>query len=227
MRACAEFQGAGLACRGERRRWLRIGRARDRSRPALLSCSARCPTARAWLRPSRWNTGPAPPSWASSSGARSGWGLVFTGRWSRTRDAAPAARCWPGSSPTMNRCPADLNLVDLHSPRNMVAWAMSGPQLDPGLPARPARLAAFASRCGPVVHEAGPATCPAPPPDTPAGPPGGRGAEGSHRPARGDRRQGQPGPPVTGPPGNGMLFHRRASVKRARRRWPYRVNAAS
>ena len=48
----------------------------------------------------------------------------------------------------------DLNLVDLHSPRNMGAWAMSRLHLDAGLPARLARLAAFASRCGPVVHEA-------------------------------------------------------------------------
>ena len=48
----------------------------------------------------------------------------------------------------------DLNLVDLHSPRSMAGWAMSGLRLDPGLPARLARLAAFASRCGPVVHEA-------------------------------------------------------------------------
>jgi HD-GYP domain-containing protein (c-di-GMP phosphodiesterase class II)/DNA-binding CsgD family transcriptional regulator len=48
----------------------------------------------------------------------------------------------------------DLNLVDLHSPRSMAAWAMSDLRLDPGLPARLARLAAFASRCGPVVHEA-------------------------------------------------------------------------
>ena len=49
----------------------------------------------------------------------------------------------------------DLNLVDLHSPRNMAAWTMSRLQLDPGTaPARLARLAAFASRCGPVAHEA-------------------------------------------------------------------------
>ena len=48
----------------------------------------------------------------------------------------------------------DLNLVDLHSPRNMAAWTMSQLHLDPGLPARLARLAAFASRCGPIVHEA-------------------------------------------------------------------------
>ncbi len=48
----------------------------------------------------------------------------------------------------------DLNLVDLHSPRSMGAWAVSRLRLDPGLPARLARLAAFASRCGPVVHEA-------------------------------------------------------------------------
>ena len=49
----------------------------------------------------------------------------------------------------------DLNLVDLHSPRNMAAWAISRLRLDPGTaPARLARLAAFASRCGPVAHEA-------------------------------------------------------------------------
>ena len=49
----------------------------------------------------------------------------------------------------------DLNLVDLHSPRSMGAWAVSRLRLDPGTaPARLARLAAFASRCGPVVHEA-------------------------------------------------------------------------
>ena len=49
----------------------------------------------------------------------------------------------------------DLNLVDLHSPRSMAGWAMGRLRLDPGSgPARLARLAAFASRCGPVVHEA-------------------------------------------------------------------------
>ena len=48
----------------------------------------------------------------------------------------------------------DPNLVDLHSPRNMAAWAVSRLHLDAGLPARLARLAAFTSRCGPVVHEA-------------------------------------------------------------------------
>ena len=48
----------------------------------------------------------------------------------------------------------DLNLVDLHSPRSMAAWAVSRLRLDPGMPARLVRLAAFASRCGPVVHEA-------------------------------------------------------------------------
>ena len=53
----------------------------------------------------------------------------------------------------------DLNLVDLHSPRSMAAWAMSGLRLDPGLPARLARLAAFASRCGSVAHEAMSAHC--------------------------------------------------------------------
>lgn len=53
----------------------------------------------------------------------------------------------------------DLNLVDLHSPRSMAAWAMSRLRLDPGMPARLARLAAFASRCGSVVHEAMSAHC--------------------------------------------------------------------
>ena len=53
----------------------------------------------------------------------------------------------------------DLNLVDLHSPRSMAAWAMSRLQLDPSLPARLARLAAFASRCGSVAHEAMSAHC--------------------------------------------------------------------
>jgi HD-GYP domain-containing protein (c-di-GMP phosphodiesterase class II)/DNA-binding CsgD family transcriptional regulator len=53
----------------------------------------------------------------------------------------------------------DLSLVDLHSPRSMAAWAMSRLQLDPGLPTRLARLAAFASQCGSVVHEAMSAHC--------------------------------------------------------------------
>jgi hypothetical protein len=53
----------------------------------------------------------------------------------------------------------DLNLVDLHSPRSMAAWAVSRLRLDPALPARLARLAAFASRCGPVAHEAMSAHC--------------------------------------------------------------------
>ena len=52
-----------------------------------------------------------------------------------------------------------MNLVDLHSPRSMAAWAMSGLRLDPSLPARLARLAAFASRCGSVAHEAMAAHC--------------------------------------------------------------------
>ena len=52
-----------------------------------------------------------------------------------------------------------LNLVDPHSPHSMTAWAMSGPPQDPGLPARLARLAAFASECGPVAHEAVTAHC--------------------------------------------------------------------
>jgi HD-GYP domain-containing protein (c-di-GMP phosphodiesterase class II)/DNA-binding CsgD family transcriptional regulator len=52
-----------------------------------------------------------------------------------------------------------LNLVDLHSPRSMAAWAMGGLRLDPSLPARLARLAAFAAQCGPVAHEAMAAHC--------------------------------------------------------------------
>jgi HD-GYP domain-containing protein (c-di-GMP phosphodiesterase class II)/DNA-binding CsgD family transcriptional regulator len=53
----------------------------------------------------------------------------------------------------------DLNLVDLHSPHSMAAWAGSRLRLDPSLPARLVRLAAFASRCGSVVHEAMSAHC--------------------------------------------------------------------
>jgi hypothetical protein len=52
-----------------------------------------------------------------------------------------------------------MNLVDLHSPRSMAAWAMDGLRLDPSLPARLARLAAFASRCGSLAHEAMAAHC--------------------------------------------------------------------
>jgi HD-GYP domain-containing protein (c-di-GMP phosphodiesterase class II)/DNA-binding CsgD family transcriptional regulator len=52
-----------------------------------------------------------------------------------------------------------LNLVDLNSPRNMAAWALSELRLDPSLPARLARLAAFASQCGSVAHEAMAAHC--------------------------------------------------------------------
>ncbi len=52
-----------------------------------------------------------------------------------------------------------LNLVDTHSPGNMTAWAISQLRLDPSLPARLARLAAFAARCGSVAHEALSAHC--------------------------------------------------------------------
>jgi HD-GYP domain-containing protein (c-di-GMP phosphodiesterase class II)/DNA-binding CsgD family transcriptional regulator len=52
-----------------------------------------------------------------------------------------------------------LNLVDTHSPRNMAAWAMSQLRVDPGLPARLARLAAFAAQCGSVAREALSAHC--------------------------------------------------------------------
>jgi HD-GYP domain-containing protein (c-di-GMP phosphodiesterase class II)/DNA-binding CsgD family transcriptional regulator len=58
------------------------------------------------------------------------------------------------------RTPAlGLSLVDLESPRSMAAWAMSGLRLDPSLPARLARLAAFAAQCGSVAHEAMAAHC--------------------------------------------------------------------
>jgi hypothetical protein len=53
----------------------------------------------------------------------------------------------------------DLNLVDLHSPRSMLAWARTQTRLDPALPARLARLASFASQCGAVAHEAMAAHC--------------------------------------------------------------------
>ena len=52
-----------------------------------------------------------------------------------------------------------LNLVDLNSPRSMASWALSELRLDPSLPARLARLAAFASQCGSVAHEAMAAHC--------------------------------------------------------------------
>jgi HD-GYP domain-containing protein (c-di-GMP phosphodiesterase class II) len=53
----------------------------------------------------------------------------------------------------------DLNLVDMHSPRSMLAWVKTQMQLDPGLPARITRLAAFAAHCGPLTHEAMAAHC--------------------------------------------------------------------
>jgi hypothetical protein len=53
----------------------------------------------------------------------------------------------------------DLSLVDLHSPRNMAAWAGSQLRLDPSLPARLARLASFAAQCVSVTHEAAAAHC--------------------------------------------------------------------
>jgi len=52
-----------------------------------------------------------------------------------------------------------MNLVDLHSPRSMAGWAMSGLRLDPSLPGRLTRLAAFVSRCGSLAHEAMAAHC--------------------------------------------------------------------
>ena len=53
----------------------------------------------------------------------------------------------------------DLVLVDLHSPRSLGSWARGQLRLDPALPVRLARLAAFASRCGSVAHEAMAAHC--------------------------------------------------------------------
>ena len=47
-----------------------------------------------------------------------------------------------------------LVVVDPYSPSSMLAWAKGQMRLDPTLPARLARLAAFASRCGAVMHEA-------------------------------------------------------------------------
>jgi len=53
----------------------------------------------------------------------------------------------------------DLNLVDMHRPRSMLAWVTTQIRLDPALPARITRLAAFAARCGPLTHEAMAAHC--------------------------------------------------------------------
>jgi HD-GYP domain-containing protein (c-di-GMP phosphodiesterase class II)/DNA-binding CsgD family transcriptional regulator len=53
----------------------------------------------------------------------------------------------------------DLTLVDLHSPRSMVGWARGQLRLDRTLPARMARLAAFASQCAAVSREAMAAHC--------------------------------------------------------------------
>jgi HD-GYP domain-containing protein (c-di-GMP phosphodiesterase class II)/DNA-binding CsgD family transcriptional regulator len=53
----------------------------------------------------------------------------------------------------------DLMLVDVHSARSMGGWAKGQLRLDPTLPARLARLAAFASQCGAVAHEAMAAHC--------------------------------------------------------------------
>jgi hypothetical protein len=53
----------------------------------------------------------------------------------------------------------DLNLVDMHSPRSMLAWVTTQMRLDPSLPARITRLAAFAAHCGPVTHEGMAAHC--------------------------------------------------------------------
>jgi len=53
----------------------------------------------------------------------------------------------------------DLILVDLHSPRSLGGWAKGQLRPDPTLPVRLARLAAFASQCGSVAHEAMAAHC--------------------------------------------------------------------
>jgi HD-GYP domain-containing protein (c-di-GMP phosphodiesterase class II)/DNA-binding CsgD family transcriptional regulator len=53
----------------------------------------------------------------------------------------------------------DLNLVDMQSPRSMLAWVTTQMRLDPALLARITRLAAFAAHCGPLTHEAMAAHC--------------------------------------------------------------------
>jgi HD-GYP domain-containing protein (c-di-GMP phosphodiesterase class II)/DNA-binding CsgD family transcriptional regulator len=53
----------------------------------------------------------------------------------------------------------DLVLVDLHSPRSMATWATRGLRFDSSLPAKLARLTAFAAKSGSVVHEAMAAHC--------------------------------------------------------------------
>ena len=53
----------------------------------------------------------------------------------------------------------DLNLVDMHSPRSMLAWVTAQMRLNPALPTRITRLAGFAVRCGPLTHEAMAAHC--------------------------------------------------------------------
>jgi HD-GYP domain-containing protein (c-di-GMP phosphodiesterase class II)/DNA-binding CsgD family transcriptional regulator len=53
----------------------------------------------------------------------------------------------------------DLTLVDLHSPRSLARWAKGQLSLDRTLPDRMARLAAFASQCVAVSHEAMAAHC--------------------------------------------------------------------
>jgi HD-GYP domain-containing protein (c-di-GMP phosphodiesterase class II)/DNA-binding CsgD family transcriptional regulator len=53
----------------------------------------------------------------------------------------------------------DLNLLDMHSPRSMLAWVTSQIRLDSALPARITRLAAFAAHCGPLTREAMAAHC--------------------------------------------------------------------
>lgn len=70
--------------------------------------------------------------------------------------ASLLAPFFPKAEPALG---VGLVLVDSHSPSSMLAWAKSQMRLDPTLPARLARLAAFASRCGAVTHEAASAHC--------------------------------------------------------------------
>jgi len=98
----AEFQGAGLGLPG-RAAPLAAYRPGPRSKPpgtAELLCALSYGSGLAPAEQMEHGTSTA------FVGVQPGVGAVFTGRWSRMRDAAPAARCWPGSSPTMNRCPA-------------------------------------------------------------------------------------------------------------------------
>ena len=70
----------------------------------------------------------------------------------------PVARCSPPSSPKRSQPPGSASSwSNPYSPSSMLARAKGQMRLDP--PARLARQAAFASRCGAVMHEAMAAHC--------------------------------------------------------------------